>query len=156
MPYHHTEDSGVRVTRCKSWDAFIKALRPSPTGEPDYHRIYRGHSEPFWKLSSTWERELYRGSRSDSTFSRRQIYQQLDGYEKIRDRGLNLLKHLAKTMPEISSDSITTDNDWWALGRHYGLDTPLLDWSRSPFIAAFWAFANRVECEMTRISDSSQ
>lgn len=36
------------------------------------------------------------------------------------------------------------DQRFWALGRHYGLKTPLLDWSASPFIAAF--FALHEEC----------
>jgi hypothetical protein len=31
----------------------------------------------------------------------------------------------------------------WSLGRHYGVRNTMLDWSRSPYVSLFFAFANR-------------
>ncbi|MCY3782455.1 MAG: FRG domain-containing protein [Chloroflexi bacterium] len=158
MPNRYTEDSGIRVTQCESWDAFIQALRVTG-GKQIGGRIYRGHAKPEWKLSSTWERFIAYLSRGMPR-TREEFFGPHDGferfssrhssignYEQARDANLLAFKWLAGTMPELPERTLETDDDWWTFGRHHGLNTPLLDWSRSPFVAAFWAFSERVISE---------
>ena len=147
MPDCYTEDSGVRVTQCDSWDDFIQALRVTKN-KPPVRRTYRGHANPRWKLASAWERlidhqqQLFRSAGLDIDV--RRDYGLNISDELPDDNWLIRFKELAATMPDLPDHANWTKVDWWAFGRHYGLNTPLLDWSRSPFIAAFWAFTGRV------------
>ena len=42
-------------------------------------------------------------------------------------------------LPGVRSSDLATEQDVWAIGRHHGLVTPLLDWTKSPFVACFFA-----------------
>src|SRR5256885_1425281 len=53
---------------------------------------------------------------------------------KLKRHLENFKKEMHKSYPNVLSGN---DVDIWALGQHYGLRTPLLDWTLSPFIAAY-------------------
>ena len=141
-----TRPSGVSVKQYESWDDFRHALR-SANGDPNEQRIYRGHAYPDWKLSSTWERRIGGHFEIESIPpdpGLRRLLRSSGKYEQLRDTELAVFKRLTKTMHGIPLQQSDPDEDWWAFGRHYGLNTPLLDWSRNPYIAAFWAFSERL------------
>ncbi|GAB2887774.1 FRG domain-containing protein [Uliginosibacterium flavum] len=89
--------------------------------------IWRGQRCDSWLLEPTIDRLIKKQSTSDPFFH----YQHLERF-KLSTRGRR----------GFSPPAIKDDNDWWALGQHHGLATPLLDWTTSPFVAAFFAFAD--------------
>ena len=55
---------------------------------------------------------------------------------------LGHFKHRCRDLADVDPEAI--DDEYWALGRHFGLLTPLLDWTLSPYVAVFFAFAERL------------
>jgi hypothetical protein len=53
----------------------------------------------------------------------------------------------------LSNDIVGDERKLWALGQHYGLPTRLLDWSLSPYVAAFFGFN---DCLLRRDSATSR
>ena len=137
-------ETNLRIFTCNSWDDFIAKVRMTRFVG---YRIFRGHRDPTWKLSSQWERYLSRLKGGDPDRNVRQLFS--DGaYEKIRDGYLERFKHWAweTASLQIREDELT-DDEWWALGRHHGLLTPLLDWTLSPYVAAYFAYMDMLEHE---------
>ena len=110
---------------------------------------WRGQKDPSWALASSFERlilNLNGGGRPgashiypyDGRYVRngRLIWDD-EFYQAVRDSYLNLFKRSAAGLRGPAPAVLDTDQ-WWALGRHHGLVTPLLDWTESPYIAAFF------------------
>ncbi|WP_429946298.1 FRG domain-containing protein [Bibersteinia trehalosi] len=104
--------------------------------------VYRGHKEESYKLESTLERYIR------NTFPKVTITNQL--FERICNEYLKHCKNELKG--KIQEQYILDhDDDVWALGQHYGLKTPLLDWTRSFLIALYFAFEEPTSSSKYRI-----
>lgn len=104
-----------------------------------YARYYRGHSHVDYRLQSTLERYLEKFGK------------QIDiekNYERLQEK---YLEHCKRILINQSIDgyillpSNLKDDDIWAFAQHYQLKTPLLDWTKSFFVALYFAFESQEE-----------
>jgi hypothetical protein len=120
--------SAIQVLEYNSWpelkrDLFIELFG---TGgfRPDRY-LFRGMGNADWSLSSSFDRRF-------SSLG--------------RDRRLRLWEQLAREWRRSCEETgvpdsvVRDDQKLWALGQHNGLPTRLLDWTTSPYVAAFFAF----------------
>ncbi len=85
-------------------------------GENDEPAIFRGHADRSWRI----EPSAYRGIEQGITTA-------------LHLRSWRLLAgRFANPLPR-------NDLEWLVLAQHYGIATPLLDWSKNPLIALFFA-----------------
>lgn len=121
-------NSVLNNTFCKKlqWNQFTKFIEKNQNTLKSC--IFRGQRNPEWQLKPT----LYR------------LIPHMTDRDKIiplRDFHLESFKKNTRMRHTISyTDPNDSEDNWWALGQHYGLATPLLDWVYSPYVAAFFSF----------------
>lgn len=131
-PRDGTTPDGRVTLRLVSWSRYFDLLETEVfRSQTLKHRyIWRGQRRADWSLSSSLDR----------------LFEKLDlltagppVLDKLSAVHLEAFQYAARGRRG-SNPATLSENDWWALGQHFGLATPLLDWTRSPFAAAYFAF----------------
>jgi len=120
----------IPATRVESWRAFLPIIEDPFFCRTGVRYVYRGHRRFDWGLTPSLgrltENEIVTKELSDEQLAK--FRHAIRG--RIDDRALL-----------DSYDDNRQCDELWAVGQHHGLMTPLLDWTYSPYVALFFAFA---------------
>ena len=115
----------IRTLQYVSWDDFVRSLRLDLFDDQPFRRglyLFRGVSSEDYQLTSSFDRVF--GVRANRQSLFREL---LDAFREESE---------GQAPAGVLDDEVQT----LALGQHYGLPTRLLDWTDSPYVAAFFAF----------------
>lgn len=114
----------------KSWKSLVTTLDETFKHFNGY--IFRGQADAEWKLESTLARAL------KETSLKNKAKEQLEN-NHLTNFKINLRGRSNYNLENVSDDEL------WALGQHFGLYTPLLDWTRSPYVALYFSLFGKCE-----------
>src|ERR1044072_5295947 len=100
---------GVWEVELASWEYFSAFIHEEMLDYRGY--VYRGQRSAAWKAESSLDRILRKSTRTLPS--------------GIRGQHLRRFKFASRGRRGSNPPELKTDNDWWSLGQHQGLATPL-------------------------------
>lgn len=119
-------ENGYGQVKLPSWQHYLDFVYQQILDYETY--IWRGYSCDDWSLKATLDRLVVRAK----------IHE--DKQDDFYRSHLEQFRFAARGRRGPNPPNIEEENDWWALGQHHGLASPLLDRTTSPFVAAYFAF----------------
>lgn len=118
--------NGIAAIEFNSWGKFSEFITGEFVDFTSY--VFRGHSDSAWLLEPSLDRLLKRAGEGVD-------------HERVIFSHLSVFMKAVRGRRGPHPPKLETEDEWWALGQHHGLATPLLDWTKSPYVAAFFAYA---------------
>src|SRR5690348_13068300 len=122
MPARARRHRSYREFRLSSWDQFLNLV----TSPPYSHWAFRGERDERWPLYSSISRYLQNFGVASAAWPAQE------------ERILRIFKRKGHQFLEKPPD-LDDDFQWLALMQHHGAPTRLIDFSWSPYVAAFFA-----------------
>jgi FRG domain len=119
------------VQECRTWNAY-KAWATEIRQSDNPAAAFRGHADRRWQLETSY----HRTGRSDLWYYNARSITELH-------------QHLEAAGIVLQRDNPADFARLVAIAQHHGFPTPLLDWTQSPYIAAYFAFSDALERRQT-------
>ena len=137
----------METINLKSWEAFEKVINDDiewKQANQKPHKyisdmLYRGHASSKWKLETSLERVLKK-EHKDESLSWEKYHRILQSIDPAIRSFTNHQYEVLDFTDQNTSRFVPPAYEFMVYIRHHGFPSPLLDWSASPYVAAFFAF----------------
>ena len=142
----------IRVSDANLWLAEMSEL----SSEEKSHLVFRGQGDSKWPITSSFERAVFPESKAVSTnlrFKRFAISPFDDVIatfeQKLVAEESTILETFIRKIKAIAPQDVRpkTQLDWLALMQHHGIPTRLIDFTRSPQTALFFAMHENLDAD---------